>query len=846
MRVLAMACLLLAQDPPKPPPPPQATPAEKIRVREGFQVELLYSVPKAVQGSWVSMAVDPRGRLVVSDQDKLGLWRVTPKASDVEVEKIPVDLGGAQGLLWAFDALYVNVNGRGSGLWRVTDSDGDDRLDRTEQLIPLQGGGEHGPHAVVLTEDGKGLYVVAGNHTEVPELTGSRLPPNWKEDLLLPRQWDANGHARGRYAPGGYIFRTSPDGKERVMVSVGYRNEYDVALNRHGELFTFDSDMEWDLGSPWYRPTRVTHAVSGSEFGWRSGTGKWPTYYADSLPAVVDIGPASPTGVVSGIGAKFPARYQDAVYVLDWTYGTIWACHLKPKGASYEADVEEFLSGTPLPVTDAVVGRDGALYFAIGGRGTQSGLYRVTYTGRESTAPAPASEDAGSAARAQRRKLEVFHGRRDPAAVAAAWPLFSSPDRFLRYAARVAVESQPVADWQERALAEKDPQALALAMVALARQGKAAALPALLGALGRLELGKLPDPVLLDALRAYMLAFDRMGMPAEADRQAAIARLDAVYPSASRDVNRELCILLTFLQAPGVIGKTLKLMAEAGPTPAPKWVTVLDRNRGYGGVVERMSAKMPPLEKIQFAFTLRNLRFGWTPEQRRTYFQFLNEVEKGYSGGNSFPGFIRNIRKDALALCSAAEREALAAVLPKEAAPKVVEIPKPKGPGREWTTAELAGLAEKLEKRNYENGKRAYLAAQCAACHRFDGEGGDIGPDLTSVSGRFSARDLVEAIVEPSKVVSDQYQATILRTRDGTVVAGRIVGEQDGKVLVITDMLKPDQVTEVPKASIADQKPSAVSPMPEKLIHPLGPDEALDLVAYLLSAGNRRAAVYGR
>ena len=60
---------------------------------------------------------------------------------------------------------------------------------------------------------------------------------------------------------------------------MGFRNPFDIAFNRDGELFTYDSDMEWDVNTPWYRPTRVLHVTSGSEFGYRNGAGKWPAYY---------------------------------------------------------------------------------------------------------------------------------------------------------------------------------------------------------------------------------------------------------------------------------------------------------------------------------------------------------------------------------------------------------------------------------------------------------------------------------------------------------------------------------------------------------------------------------------
>jgi glucose/arabinose dehydrogenase len=214
----------------------------------------------------------------------------------------------------------------------------DDQYDKTTKLVTMKGGGEHGLHSMVVSPDGKRIYFNGGNHTELPEELSSASRPAkiWNEDHVLPRLWDANGHARGRLAPGGFICSMDPDGKNVELFCSGFRNEFDIAFNDQGELFTYDADMEWDIGSPWYRPTRVNHCVSGADYGWRSGSGKWPNYYADSLPTTLDIGPGSPTGVVAGTGAKFPAKYQHAIYINDWTYGTMWAIHLESKGSQLQ------------------------------------------------------------------------------------------------------------------------------------------------------------------------------------------------------------------------------------------------------------------------------------------------------------------------------------------------------------------------------------------------------------------------------------------------------------------------------------------------------------------------------
>ena len=152
-----------------------------LAVKEGFKAELLYTVPQATQGSWVAMTIDPKGRLITSDQDG-GLFRVTPPAlgaapESTKVEALTAKIGHAQGLLYAFDSLYVMVaddKPYKRGLYRVRDTNGDDQFDEVTLLRELVGGGEHGPHAILKNPDGKSLTIIIGNQTKLTALAGSR------------------------------------------------------------------------------------------------------------------------------------------------------------------------------------------------------------------------------------------------------------------------------------------------------------------------------------------------------------------------------------------------------------------------------------------------------------------------------------------------------------------------------------------------------------------------------------------------------------------------------------------------------------------------------------------------
>ncbi len=809
-------------------------------VLDGFEVQLLYEARES-QGSWVSLSVMPDGSFIVSDQRDKGMYRITLSGDndqpEVEVKKLIMPISSAHGSVWAFNHLYVNVTGK--GLFRLRDGNDDSQLNIMEYLGGPSNPSEHGNHTIVNTHDEEGLYYVAGNFVPPPSELAVNTLSGWEEDLLLPREWDARGHARGIMAPGGWIARINPDATEWEMISIGFRNQYDIAINQHGEIFTFDADMEWDMGMPWYRPTRIIHVVSGSDYGWRSGTGKWPEYFEDSLPATLNVGPGSPTGVVFGTNAKFPAKYQHAMFALDWTFGTIYAIHFTPDGSSYKAEAEEFLAGTPLPVTGAVIGNDGALYFVTGGRNQDSQFYRVVYRGDESTEPAELTDPPEALeARELRHLLESFHGRMHPDAVDTAWPYLSDKDRFIRNAARAAIEAQPTKIWSERALNEQNPQARITSLVALARTGSENHRSDAIQSLLDLDLETLTTDQKLGMLRAMSLVFMRLGDPDESERSAIISEFHRLLPDSDDRVNTELIRNLIYLRDSKVAEKAIALIRDRYPPEAPDWSeSLLKRNEEFGGVIQEMISNPPPTRELEYAFMLRTLREGWKIDLRREFFSFINEAADR-QGGSSYSGFLEDMRSEALRNSTDEEREAVADLtgISLSQTPDFTLV-APEGPGREWSVDEaVETVSGQLKARDFERGRNAFFVTSCAACHRFDIYGGDSAPDLTNVANRFSTARLIEKIIEPNNLISDQYSSTEITLRSGETYTGLLV--ETGNTVTIYPRNPNLDPVEVARNEIDSIRPLDISQMPENLINTLNEDELRDLIAYLQSGGN--------
>ncbi len=829
-----------------------------ITLRDGFDADLVYDVP-ASQGSWVAMTFDPKGRLIVSDQDDKGVFRVTlpspgsaqstPRVESLEgFPYLPIKwgrrtVGGALGFLYAFDSLYMSSM---KGLYRIRDTDGDDHYDEFTLLKKLGVGYEHSAHNIIVSEDGNALYLVTGNHTRLPQGVPSLQPPVWGIDSLLPPMNDAMGHAVGIKAPAGWICRISPDGKEWMMIASGFRNAVDIALNPEGELFTYDSDLEFDIGSPWYRPTRVNHVTSASEFGWRAGSAKWPEYSADSNGSVLDIGPGSPTGISFGHHSNFPPIYQDKLFICDWTFGTIYTVELEEDGSSYRGTKREFLHGEPLNISAMRFGPDGHMYFLVGGRNTDSKLYRIRYTGAEQKRTVR-TLTSNQYLRDLRHSLETFHepghGADNSTVLDRAWPHLAHEDRNIRYAARLAIENVPVELWKNKVYEESNARAAIYGSIALCRHADQSESRTLLQRLNRISFKKLELDDQLALLRAYSLCFIRLGKPSQGEAQTLGKHLTQFYPSSSELLNTELCRVLAYLEAPGLVQKTIGLMKATQTKTLAYDAEMLGRHE-YGRAILDTMANTPNSQNIHYAYCLRRVQSGWTLEDRKYYFGWLKETLTK-NGGKSFAGYIRAIREDAIKHLPPQEASSVSWLLGEVNTVDLAQLPQPKGPPVAWTIDTAQALFKSpLEKRSYQNGKRMFAAGRCIACHRFEGTGGYSGPDLGSVGKRYSIDDILVSIIDPSNSISEQYQASKVQLKNGTTQYGRIIFQNDQELAVASNPYDFGKITRTPSIQVHQIEASQTSLMPPGTIFGMNQEELKDLIAYLISGGNRRHKVF--
>ncbi len=189
--------------------------------------------------------------------------------------------------------------------------------------------------------------------------------------------------------------------------------------------------------------------------------------------------------------------------------------------------------------------------------------------------------------------------------------------------------------------------------------------------------------------------------------------------------------ILVAIDSTQVVSKTLGLMATAKDDFQDVATdAVLSRNDGYANAARAAAGSRPNAQQISYMAALRNATAGWTPEHRKTFFSWFPHA-RTWKGGNSFKGFIENIRKEALAnFVPKEEFAALDALSNKvEASTSIPNYVAPKGPGKNWTVD--ADARQAFVEANLCPGHRMLLGRSCdaddlteavrAAYHRFLG-----------------------------------------------------------------------------------------------------------------------------
>lgn len=906
----------------------------KLMVPEGFVVEEVAG--NDLVKSVVNMTFDAKGRPTIA-REGAGVFLLEDKDGDGKADsakEFSIDIKTAHGMYWLGPGdLLVNASGpKGDGLYRLTDTDGDDKADKVTPLIMSKGGiGEHGPHAILKGADGS-LYVEYGNHsfpdTQVDPASPSR---RLAEDNLLQYYVDPRGHAVNIRAPGGTIQRYDIEKNKMSQFVGGFRNAFDMTVNMEGEIFTFDSDMEWDVGLPWYRPIQVIHCVAGADYGWRTGSAWLPENYIDTLPPVDGIGRGSPVGVAFYYHTAYPSAFYGALFTGDWSRGRIRVMFPKKEGATYEGKDRDFVLGEPLNVTDMDVGPDGCLYFSVGGRGTTGGIYRVRYTAAKApevaksdldavlTSPMPrfawgiasiakAKEKMGAdwekqvkAAAADTKRsgeqreraieaLQVYGPKpdlamltklstdKDPAVRGAAialigtfdiketqetltkvladsdpfvlrrtcealirsglneemsfkpgdalptrlFDLLDHKDRFVRYSANLTLMRIDRKAWADAVLADNLSKRKHGALEGLLALEHTASTPEdsdkIFAKLGPYSKLRMDDETTLNFLRVMQLAFIRDKGTAEsrkAFKSEVGPGLLAKFPTKNMTINRELQEMLAYMQTPGAIAALQKYQ----------------------------SPKMTQQEQIHTTYCLRSITEGWTREQRDkavAWFDYGRDI----GGGASMEGYINYMWEAILKILpedekktAFARKEKAIADRTERAAKLMAKVEGDRGNVKsDLAQMSFKELSEYLEydimsyKGNPDRGEVVFKRAKCADCHVFGKIGKGGGPDLSTVVKRFRRSEILESIMYPSKVISDQYIGLIIDLKNNDTVTGLMAAENDTTLTVITPT---GERVDIPKAKIKERRPSKVSIMPEGLLGTMTQGDLVDLMLFL-------------
>jgi len=803
-----------------------------------LQIALYAEAPQIVTP--IGAAVDARGRLfVLESHTHLAPKNYTgPKRDRILIFEGAGSNGrAAKASVFADDVLEgMNLAFAPDGtLYVVTaktvealpDRDGDGRADAAKVVLRLETEEKY-PHnqllGLTISHDGW-IYTSRGN-------TGGN-----------PHAWvGSDGRRLEAYGNGGDIVRCRVDGSQLERFAEGFWNPFDLKFDRHGRLLGVDNDPD-SRG-----PNRLLHLVRGGDYGFKSLYGPsglhpydaWDGELPGTLPMLAGIG-ESPSGVIDLSYAALPPEYRDAIAATIWAEHTIPIYRSRPAGVSLRATAEPFIRGgrwfRPVALATAP---DGALFitdwvlkdYPNHGQGR---IWKVTAKPGVKTMQ-PVAAFAPPEKNVERERLESLMAA-GPAQLAAVRAALKSEDPFLRHAAVVALASPPMRETAFRELESDDADLRLGALLALRR----ADVP---------EMEKVVRPRLQDRdERVRLMALIWTG---EKETRSLAPEVDAMAGSADFTAR----LFETWLA-------TQQILSSPPPAPGAKPVRGFSIKRDLDArILERVLADEKRPATVR-AFALRrlvggsgtahrNLLLGMAkrgdPELRveaiRTAAAKLDDESRTVFGeialDRSAPA---RVRAEAIAALGGGADAGLRPLL-RDSDPAVrmqAERTLRVSQNASATVAapaanDAAAWANVLAKGgDADAGARVFFAptSTCVQCHRVNGRGGAIGPDLSFI-GRTSARErLVRSIVAPSEDMSPQYQGWEIRTKAGETLTG-LQGHlrtDGGATLLSFD----GQEIKLSGDQVQSFRALDRSLMPEGLADIYSVDELRDLVAFLVS-----------
>ena len=793
-----------------------------FRVPQGFTITR-FAGDELTNDTW-AMAISDDGRVAVSGP---GYIKILLDADNDGVadhaEVVANQARNAHGLLWSGRDL-LSVQPQGIFLHRDRTPDGIPGGD-PELFYKLPGaGGEHGPHGIRRGPDGW-LYVACGNNTKI----GRGHVTTTTSPIVDPSQ--------------GTILRISPDGKQSEVIAHGFRNHYDLAFNKHGHLFTFDSDGERDHQLPWYSYCRVFHIRVGGHHGWllpgHQRSFNRPPYFFDSVDRLIEIDRGSPTGVEVYRHTQFPGRYQDGLFFACWTYGRVYFTPLIRNRQSYrQHEPETFLEPTGnlgfAPSDLAVHPATGDLFVSVGGRGTRGAVYRISYPTRRETAQPVLFYETGT-------NWSIHADRITPR------PALTPTDALALF--------QGAGDRPMKLTAIRHLM-LALGDISTNEAGRRIDAGYTAG-----NPGILPPDLRTKLISALTAAFDPKdpGNPLQyeiarllgmlhADTRESVEALAATFSSSSHPTH-DAHYLFCLAQMPGpreevrtrivegFLGIDRKLDRRKLLTDRNWSINLRDALRAHleldphtGPTLARshqispcnayLLTLLPTEEQRVAAQKMKDSKNGWDPDA-------ISFAEKHLPAAD-VPLLLRIFRnawkrKPRLRPHLAGYFSRHGTETDKKLAKEFYRPPA--------SQIDLAPFTDKMKGVDWAGGEAGrgqavYARYNCVTCHSGNRR---LGPSLQNIAKRFNREDLFRHINEPNLALSDLYKATQITTADGVYIGMKVYSSEAQTILETGS----NETVRFSRHDIISEHTPNQSPMPAGLLLGASKEELANLYAYL-------------